>query len=150
MGFQRLAPVSGLRWLARCEDAIRALVYALITISGASVLLHPPRSYGQVADILTTGWGLLQLLAIVGFIAILTRKPLWEWRIAGPVACGILLYALVSYQAVGSEGFGHLPRATDITALSFMLLARFFALWQKVEQAKAQVHAETEAGEGDG
>lgn len=135
------------RRLARAEALIRAVMYGLITISGASVLLHPPRSYGQVADVLTTGWGLLQLLAVVGVVAVLARKPLWEWRIAGPVACGILLYALVSFQAVGDEGLGHLPRATDISALSFALLARFFVLWQKVEQAKVQAHA---ISEGDG
>lgn len=129
------------RWLARAEAVVRGVMYALITVSGASVLLHPPRSYGQVADVLTTGWGLLQLLAVVGVIAAAAGKPLWEWRIAGPVACGILLYALVSYMAVGGEGLGHLPRATDISALSLALFARFFVLWQKVEQAKVQAHA---------
>lgn len=131
-----------LRWLARAEDAIRIGMYAWITISGASVLYHPPRSYGQVADILTTGWGLLQLLAVVGVIAVIAGKPLWEWRTAGPVAAGILFYALVSFQAVGSEGLGHLPRAADISALSLAILARFFVLWQKVEQAKVRARAE--------
>lgn len=137
------------RQLARAEALIRVVMYSLITISGASVLIHPPRSYGQVADVLTTGWGVLQVLAVVGVIAVVTRRPLWEWRIAGPVACGILLYALVSFQAVGSEGRGHLPRAADISALSLALLARFLVLWQKVEQAKVQVHA-IDASEEDG
>lgn len=143
------SPSDRLRWLARVEDTIRAVMYALITISGASVLLHPPRSYGQVADALTFGWGLLQLLAVVGLIALAARKPLWEWRIAALVSCGILLYALVSFMAVGREGAGHLPRAADISALSMALLARFFSLWQKVEQAKVQAHAQAEVGEGD-
>lgn len=137
-----------MRLLGRVELALFGVVYALITVSGASVLLHPPRSYGYVADVLTTGWGVLQLLAVVGVVAVITRRPLWEWRVVALVACGILLYALVSYMAVGAEGFGHLPRATDVTALSVALIARFFALWRKVEQAKIQVQAETGAGEG--
>lgn len=139
--------------LARAEALIRVAMYALITVSGAAVLLHPPRSYGQVSEVLTAGWGWLQLLAAVGVIAVIARKPLWEWRIVGPVACGILLYALVSFQAVGGEGLGHLPRATDISALSLALLARFFVLWQKVLQAEAQAKVQAhaiEAGEGDG
>lgn len=137
-----------MRLLGRVELALFGVVYALITVSGSSVLLHPPRSYGYVADVLTTGWGVLQLLAVVGVVAVITRRPLWEWRVVALVACGILLYALVSYMAVGAEGFGHLPRATDVTALSVALIARFFALWRKVEQAKIQVQAETGAGEG--
>lgn len=135
-------PSGRLRWLARVEDAIRVGIYSWITVSGAAVLYHPPRSYGQVADVLTFGWGLLQLLAVVGVVAVLAGKPLWEWRIAGPVAAGILFYALVSFQAVGSEGLGHLPRAADVTALSLAILARFFALWQKVEQAEVRARVQ--------
>lgn len=137
-----------MRLLGRVELVLFGVVYALITVSGASVLLHPPRSYGYVADVLTLGWGLLQLLAVVGVVSVITRKPLWEWRVVALVACGILLYALVSYMAVGAEGPGHLPRATDVTALSVALIARFFALWRKVEQAKVQARAEAGAGEG--
>ena len=138
-----------MRLLGRVELAFFGVVYALITVSGASVLLHPPRSYGYVADVLTIGWGVLQLLAVVGVVSVIARKPLWEWRAIAPVACGILLYAVVSYMAVGAEGFGHLPRATDITALAVALGARFFALWRKVEQAKIQARAQSGAGEGD-
>lgn len=150
-----------IRRLAHAEDAVRVVIYLAIATSGAAVLIRPPRTYNQVDVVLTTGWGLLQLLALVGALAIVAGRPLLEWRIVTPVACGILLYAILSFQAVGREGLGHLPRATVITALSLYPIARFFGIWQRIELAKQSAAITEQAketaalteryrGEGDG
>ena len=60
-----------------------------------------------------------------------------EWSVLSLFGLGISLYAVLSWQAVGREGIGHMPRASEITALVFLVVSRFFDQWQRVEQAKA-------------
>lgn len=118
-------------------DGARAIAYLWIAWSGASALYDPPRSYDQVAVYLTLGWGLLQLAAVVAAVAVIARRPMLEWSVLSLFGLGIALYAVLSWQAVGREGIGHMPRASDITALVFLVVSRFFDQWQRVEQAKA-------------
>ena len=124
-------------WRNRVADYARAVAYLWIAWSGASALYDPPSSYNQVSQYLTLGWGLLQLAAVVAAVAVLTRRPMLEWSVLTLFGLGISLYAVLSWQAVGREGIGHMPRASDITALVFLVVSRFFDQWQRVEQAKA-------------
>lgn len=131
-------------WRNQIADGARAIAYLWIAWSGASVLYHPPRSYDVVAQHLTIGWGVLQLAAIVAAFAVLTRRPILEWSVLAIFGAGIGLYAAMSWQSVALEGIGHMPRASDITALVWLVVSRFFDQWQRVEQAKSIARAREE------
>lgn len=131
-------------WRNRVADVARALAYLWIAWAGASVLYQPPSSYDVVSGYLTIGWGVLQLAAVVAAVAVLARRPMLEWSILTIFGVGVGLYAVLSWQAVGREGVGHMPRASDITALVFLVVSRFFDQWQRVEQAKTIVRAREE------
>lgn len=133
-------------WRTRIADGARALAYLWIASSGASALLHPPQSYDRAAEYLTLGWGVLQLAALVAAVAVLARRPMLEWSVLGLFGTGIALYAVLSWQAVGREGLGHMPRASDVTALVFLVVSRFFDQWHRVEQAKSIAQVSEESG----
>lgn len=135
----------------RLEQGFRVAAYAFIVYSGISTFVFPLRSYGAFSDALVFGWGGLQILfGIAALIAVASNKPLLEWRVIGLIAAGILLYALLGWAQVATEAPSHGARAGDITALVFLLAARFAFLWDQVETAEAEAEARERAREGDG
>lgn len=121
------------QWL---EDAARAAAYGFFVVSGIGALLFPLQSYDQITEAFNLGWGVLQLPALVAMIAVLAGKPLLEWRVLPVLVAGIGLYAVISWIAFGTQVHSHLGRAGEITGLALLVVARFFALWQKVEDAQ--------------
>lgn len=121
------------QWL---EDLARAAAYGFFVVSGIGALVFPLQSYDQITDLFNTGWGVLQLPALLAMVAVLARKPLLEWRVLPIIAAGIALYAVISWIAFSTQVFSHLGRAGEMTALTLLVIARYFALWQKVEDAE--------------
>lgn len=121
------------QWL---EDLARAAAYGFFVISGAGALLFPLQSYDQITEAFNLGWGVLQLPAVVAMVAVLAQKPLLEWRVLPVLVAGVGLYAAISWIAFGTQVPSHLGRAGEMTALTLLVIARYFALWQKVEDAQ--------------
>lgn len=118
------------------EDLARAAAYAFFVVSGVGALLFPLQSYDQITASFNLGWGVLQIPSVAAMIAVLAGKPLLEWRVLPVLAAGIGLYVAISWIAFGTQVPSHLGRAGEITGLLFLILARFFSLWQKVEDAE--------------
>lgn len=125
------------RWKARGEDAARAIAYTWLIVSGIGVLAFPLQSYTDMGtQILSLGWGVLQLTAVIALAGVVFQKPLWEWRVLVFMGLGVAAYAGISWIAVITQAPSHMGRAGDITFIVFILIARFFAMWQKVEDAQ--------------
>ena len=131
------------------ERVFRVGAYAFIVYSGVSSFVFPLRSYGAFSELLTMGWGGLQIVfGLVALFAVATSRPLLEWRVVGLVAAGVLLYGMLGWAQTLTEAPSHGARSGDITALVFLLAARFAFLWDQVETAEAEAEAREQARGG--
>lgn len=132
------------------ERVVRIAAYVALLISGIGVLVWTPQSYEGISLVFTYGWGAFQILGGgVALCALLARRVLWEWRVVLFAALGVGLYAGLSWVQVFTEAPVHTGRAGEITALFFLLVARWAMLWVKVEEAEAQLLAHKEAAQED-
>lgn len=135
--------------LRAAERACRAALFMFVAYSGFSALAFPPGSYADYAELMTTAWGVLQLIpALIALWAVATGRVLWEWRMLPAMIVGVSMYAALGWVQAVTDVPSHGGRAGDISALVFVLAARFFYLWRKVVQAQIHVDAVRET-EGD-
>ena len=122
---------------------VRALAYLSLAAAGAAVIVRPPTSYDALDLWLTYAWGAALLVpGIVACLGAALPRYRWEWIMLPPLVSGTGLYWLLSWEQVVSQGFGHMPRAHILCAVTLMLAARFWRLTLDDREARLQARAE--------